>query len=174
MAEQARPQAIVAGEAPVSRPPYGYPEPFGSRVRVAGREWRPLGEVFGLSQFGVNLTRLPPGAQPRAHGAPGPRKMSALRRAHTREDEFVYIPEGEPTLVTDAGETLLRPGMCAGFKAGSGDAHHLVNNSGRDVLYLEIGERDPGDTVVYPDDDLGRALSPDGRRIFVHRDGRSY
>jgi uncharacterized cupin superfamily protein len=89
-------------------------------------------------------------------------------------DEFAYILEGEPTLVTDAGETPLRPGMCAGFKAGSGDARHLVNNSGRDVLYLEIGERDPGDTVVYADADLGRALLPDGRRIFVHRDGRPY
>lgn len=162
MAEEARPQAIVAGEAPVSRPAYGYPEPFGSRVRVAGRERRPLGEVFGLTQFGVNLTCLPPGT------------MSALRHAHTREDEFVYILEGEPTLVTNAGETLLRPGMCAGFKAGSGDAHHLVNKSGRDVLYLEIGERNPGDTVVYADDDLGRALAPDGRRIFVHKDGRPY
>jgi uncharacterized cupin superfamily protein len=162
MAEGARPCAIVAGEAPVSRPAYGYPEPFGSRVRIEGRERRPLGDPFGLTRFGVNLTRLPPGA------------ASALRHAHTREDEFVYILEGEPTLVTNAGETVLRPGMCAGFKAGSGDAHHLVNNSARDVLYLEIGERDPGDTVVYPDEDLGRALAPDGRRIFVHRDGRPY
>jgi uncharacterized cupin superfamily protein len=174
MAEEARPCAIVAGEAPVSRPPYGYPEPFGSRIRAQGRERRPLGDPFDLTQFGVNLTRLPPGAQPRAHGARGPRKTSALRHAHTCEDEFVYILEGEPTLVTDAGETLLRPGMCAGFKAGSGDAHHLVNNSARDVLYLEIGDRNPGDMVVYPDEDLGRALAPDGRRIFVHRDGRPY
>jgi uncharacterized cupin superfamily protein len=162
MAEEARPCAIVAGEAPVSRPPYGYPEPFGSRVRASGRERRPLGDLFGLTHFGVNLTRLPPGA------------VSALRHAHTREDEFVYILEGEPTLVTNAGETPLRPGMCAGFKAGSGDAHHLVNNSAHDVLYLEIGDRNPGDTVVYPDEDLGRALAPDGRRIFVHRDGRPY
>lgn len=159
---ETKPRAIVAAEAPVSRPPSGYPEPHGSRVRVAGRERRPLGDLFGLTHFGVNLARLPPGA------------MSALRHAHTGEDELVYILEGEPTLVTDAGETPLRPGMCAGFKAGSGDAHHLVNRSGQDVLYLEIGDRNPGDTVVYPDDDLGRALSADGRRIFVHRDGRPY
>ena len=162
MAQGEKPQVIVAAEAPIGRPPYGYPEPYGSRMRVQGRERRPLGDLFGLTHFGVNLTRLPPGA------------MSALRHAHTSEDEFIYILEGEPTLVTNAGETLLRPGLCAGFRAGSGDAHHLVNRSGRDVLYLELGDRNPGDTVVYPDDDLGRALSPDGRRVFVHRDGRPY
>jgi uncharacterized cupin superfamily protein len=91
-----------------------------------------------------------------------------------REDEFIYIIEGEPVLVTNAGEMPLRPGMCAGFKAGSGDAHHLVNRSSRDVVYLEIGERNPGDTVIYPDDDIGRALTPNGERVFVHRDGTPY
>jgi len=93
MAEADRAPAIAAHEAPVSRPAYGYPEPFAARVR--GRERRALGELFGLTRFGVNLTRLPPGA------------MSALRHAHTREDEFIYILEGEPTLVTDAGNTDL-------------------------------------------------------------------
>ena len=68
----------------------------------------------------------------------------------------------------------LRPGMCAGFKAGSGDAHHLINRTGHNVTYLEIGDRNPGDTVIYPDDDIGRALTPDGQRIFVHTDGRPY
>ncbi|HJU19646.1 MAG TPA: cupin domain-containing protein [Stellaceae bacterium] len=160
MAERDRPQAIEAAAAPLQARTAGYPEPFAARVQ--GRERRPLGDLFGLTRFGVNLTRLPPGA------------MSALRHAHSSEDEFIYIVEGEPTLVTDAGETRLRPGLCAGFRAGSGDAHHLVNTGARDVLYLEIGTRDPGDTVVYPDDDLGRALAPDGRRIFVHRDGRPY
>ena len=77
-------------------------------------------------------------------------------------------------LVTNAGETPLRPGMCAGFKAGAGDAHHLINHSGRDAVYLEIGDRNAGDTVVYPDDDIGRALTPKGERIFVHRDGTPY
>jgi uncharacterized cupin superfamily protein len=100
--------------------------------------------------------------------------MSALRHTHTREDEFIYVVEGEPILVTNAGETQLRPGMCAGFKAGSGDGHHLLNRTMHDVVYLEIGDRNPGDTVVYPDDDIGRALAPDGSRQFVHKDGRAY
>jgi uncharacterized cupin superfamily protein len=160
MSEAARPAAIEAAAVMPSRSARGYPDPFAGRV--AGRERRALGDAFGLNNFGVNLTRLPPGS------------MSALRHTHTREDEFIYIIEGEPVLVTNAGETPLRPGMCAGFKAGSGDAHHLVNRSDRAVLYLEIGDRNPGDTVIYPDDDIGRALSAGGQRIFVHRDGTPY
>jgi uncharacterized cupin superfamily protein len=155
-----KPIAVEATAVPPSRPGRGYPEPFASRV--AGRERRALGDAFGLTNFGVNLTRLPPGC------------MSALRHPHMREDEFIFIIEGEPILVTNAGETPLKPGMCAGFKAGAGDAHHLVNRSGRDVMYLEIGDRNPGDTVIYPDDDIGRALTPAGERVFVHRDGRPY
>jgi uncharacterized cupin superfamily protein len=160
MADETNPAAIEANAVPPSRPGRGYPEPFASRV--AGRVRRALGDAFGLTNFGANLTRLPPGG------------MSALRHTHMREDEFIYILEGEPILVTNAGETRLRAGMCAGFKAGSGDAHHLINRTGRDVTYLEIGDRNPGDTVVYPDDDIGRALTPDGQRIFVHADGRPY
>jgi uncharacterized cupin superfamily protein len=160
MAEGARPQAIEAAAASPARPARGYPEPFANRV--AGRVRRPLGDVFGLTNFGVNLTRLPPGG------------LSALRHTHTREDEFIYILEGEPVLVTNKGETQLRPGMCAGFKAGDGNAHHLLNRTMYDVVYLEIGDRNPGDTVIYPDDDLGRALAPDGSRRFVHRDGTPY
>jgi uncharacterized cupin superfamily protein len=160
MAEETRAQAIEAATAPVARPGRGYPEPFASRV--AGRVRRPLGDLFGLANFGVNLTRLPPGG------------LSALRHTHTREDEFIYILEGEPVLVTNGSETTLRPGMCAGFKAGDGNAHHLSNRTTRDVVYLEIGDRNPGDTVVYPDDDIGRALAPDGSRCFVHRDGTPY
>jgi uncharacterized cupin superfamily protein len=160
MSEAAKPVAVEATAVPLTRASRGYPEPFAGRV--AGRERRALGEVFGLTNFGVNLTRLPPGC------------MSALRHTHTREDEFIYIVEGEPVLVTNAGETPLRPGMCAGFKAGSGDAHHLINRSGRDVAYLEMGDRNPADTVIYPDDDLGRALAPSGERRFVHRDGTPY
>ena len=160
MSETTKPAAIEAGAVPPARATRGYPEPFAARV--AGRERRALGDAFGLTNFGVNLTRLPPGG------------MSALRHTHMREDEFIYIVEGEPVLVTKAGETPLRPGMCAGFKAGSGDAHHLLNRSGRDVVYLEIGDRNPGDTVIYPDDDIGRALTPKGERVFVHRDGTPY
>jgi uncharacterized cupin superfamily protein len=155
MSEAKKPVALEAAAVAPNRPPYSYPEPF--RSRVGPRERHALGDPFGLTSFGVNLARLPPGS------------MSALRHTHAREDEFIYILEGEPVLVTDAGETQLRPGICAGFKAGSGDAHHLINRTERVVVYLEIG-----DTVIYPDDDIGRALSPDGRRVFVHRDGRPY
>src|SRR6516164_2903735 len=155
-----KPAAIDAASVPPSRAGRGYPEPF--VARVAGRERRALGDAFGLTNFGVNLTRLPPGG------------MSALRHTHTREDEFIYIIEGEPVLMTNLGETPLRPGMCAGFKAGSGDAHHLLNRTGRDVVYLEVGDRNVGDTVIYPDDDIGRALTPSGERVFVRRDGRLY
>jgi uncharacterized cupin superfamily protein len=160
MPDDIKPAAIYAAALPPSPAGRGYPEPFAARV--AGRERRALGDAFGLSNFGVNLTRLPSGG------------MSALRHTHLREDEFIYVLEGEPILVTNAGETLLRPGMCAGFKAGSNDAHHLLNRTERDVVYLEIGDRNPADTVIYPDDDIGRALTPSGERVFVHRDGRPY
>jgi uncharacterized cupin superfamily protein len=160
MADHSNPVAIEAGSAPQARPGRGYPEPFAARV--AGRSRRPLGDFFGLTNFGVNLTRLPPGG------------TSALRHTHAREDEFIYIIEGEPVLVTNTGETPLRPGMCAGFKAGSGDAHHLLNRTAQDVVYLEVGDRNAGDTVIYPDDDIGRGLAPDGTRLFIHKDGRPY
>jgi uncharacterized cupin superfamily protein len=150
MADDAqRPTAIEAVTAPPRTRASNYPEPFASRM--AGREKRPLGDLFGLRNFGVNLTRLAPGA------------VSSLRHAHSRQDEFVYILEGEPVLVTDAGETPLRPGMCAGFRAGSNDAHHLVNRSEGDVVYLEIGDRAEHDTVTYPDDDIVATLTSDGR-----------
>jgi uncharacterized cupin superfamily protein len=154
------PTAIVAAEAPPKTTRTNYPPPFAARV--AGREKRPLGDVFGLTNFGVNLTRLAPGA------------VSALRHAHARQDELVYVLEGEPALVTDAGETALRPGMCAGFKAGTGDAHHLVNRTDRDVVYLEIGDRAAGDAVTYPDDDLRAVLGPDGKWQMTRKDGRPY
>src|SRR5215218_9068982 len=130
------PIAIVAAEAAARTKPSNYPEPFASRM--AGREKHPLGDLFGLTNFGVNLTRLKPGA------------ISALRHAHTRQDEFVYILEGHPTLVTDAGDTPLAPGMCAGFKAGTANGHQLVNRSAADVVYLEVGDRTPGDGATYP------------------------
>src|SRR5690606_21263948 len=97
-----------------------YPEPFASRME--GRTKQPLGDLFGLANFGVNLTRLEPGG------------MSALRHAHNKQDEFIYVLEGCPTLITDRGETALAPGMCAGFQAGTGDAHHVVNRTDRVVV----------------------------------------
>ena len=155
-----RPVAIDAAQAPLRARPSVYPQVFAARV--AGREKRPLGDLFGLANFGVNLTRLKPGAS------------SALRHAHARQDEFVYILAGNPTLVTDRGEMQLAPGMCAGFKAGTGDAHHLINRSGEDVVYLEIGDRSPGDSATYPDDDLVAIGGAHGAWRFVHKDGTSY
>ncbi len=153
------PVALVAAEAPLRTKPSNYPPLFAARV--AGREKRPLGDLFGLANFGVNLTRLPPGA------------ISALRHAHATQDEFVYILAGHPTLVTDEGRTPLAPGMCAGFRAGTGNGHHLVNESGEDVVYLEIGDRMEGDSATYPDDDL-LAVMDGGRWVFRHRDGSPY
>lgn len=155
----APPVALHALDAPPRRVPSLYPEPFASMM--AGREKRVLGDLFGLRNFGVNLTRLAPGAR------------SALRHAHATQDEFVYVLEGHPTLYTDAGATRLAPGMCAGFRAGSGDAHHLVNESDAPALYLEVGDRSPGDAVRYPDDDL-LAQWVDGGWRFLHRDGTPY
>jgi uncharacterized cupin superfamily protein len=99
--------------------------------------------------------------------------MSALRHAHTLQDEFVYILEGTPTLRTDEGAKVLAPGQCAGFRAGTGNAHHLVNESAHDVVYLEIGDRTPGDWADWPDDDLV-LQEHDGKRRLVHRNGTPY
>ena len=151
--------AIVAAEAPPRSRPSNYPDPFASRV--AGREKRPLGDLFGLTNFGVNLTRLAPGA------------MSSLRHAHSRQDEFIYVLSGHPVLRTNAGETALAPGMCAGFKAGTGDAHHIVNRTREDVVYLEVGDRTPDDAGTYPDDDI-QAVLVDGKWRFTHKDGTPY
>ena len=137
----------------------GYPEPF--RSRVAGREKRRLGEACGLTRFGVNLVTLPPDCQ------------SALRHWHTLEDEFVYVLEGELVLVTNDGEQLLRAGDCAGYPAGRRDAHHFVNRSGAPARYLEIGNRQPGDTAFYPDDDLIWVADEEGEHA-AHKDGRPY
>lgn len=134
----------------------GYPEPF--RSRMGNRVKRRLGDACGLTRFGVNLVALPPGGQ------------SALRHYHTREDEFVYVLEGEVVLVTNQGEQTLRAGDCAGYPAGKADAHHFVNRSNAPARYLEVGNRDPEDTAFYPDDDL--AFGDDGS--YVHKDGARY
>ncbi len=136
-----------------------YPEPF--RTNVAGRERRALGDALGLANFGVNLTRLPPG------------DASSQRHWHSRQDEFVYIVEGEVVLVTDAGEQVLRAGMVAGFPANSGDGHQLINRSERDAIYLEVGDRSEGDECDYSDIDmLVRWI--DGEEKYVHKDGTPY
>lgn len=159
MSEPTYPIAIPAAEAPARTKPSNYPEPFASRM--AGREKRPLGDLYGLTNFGVNLTRL------------APHTVSALRHAHTKQDEFVYILQGHPTLHTDEGRTPLAPGMCAGFKAGSGNGHRLLNETSEEVLYLEVGDRTPGDEGSYPDDDL-KAILIEGKWQFVHKDGTPY
>jgi uncharacterized cupin superfamily protein len=134
----------------------GYPAPFAGPVKE--REKRALGDVFGLSHFGVNLVRLPPGS------------ASSQRHWHSAEDEFVYILEGEVELVTDAGAQRLTAGMVAGFPAGRADGHQLVNRSDRDVVYLEVGDRQAGDEIDYPDIDL-RLLQRNGRDFWAHKDG---
>jgi len=151
---------VIAAEVPPRAKASNYPEPFASRV--AGRQKQALGDVFGLKSFGVNRTTLKPGA------------MSALRHWHGVQDEFVYILSGHPVLVTDAGETELHPGMCMGFKGGEPDGHHLVNRSQEDVVVLEVGDRLPGDSGEYPDDDLRVAMGPDGKWRFTHKDGTPY
>jgi uncharacterized cupin superfamily protein len=153
------PIAVVATEVAPRARATNYPEPFARRV--AGREKRALGDLFALTRFGVNLTRLAPGA------------LSALRHAHSQQDEFVYVLRGRPVLYTDDGATQLEPGMCAGFRAGSGNAHHLANESAQLVEYLELGDRTPGDACVYPDDDLA-AHFVDGRWTFTRKDGSPY
>ena len=154
-----RPVALAAEAVTPRSKPSNYPEPFASRM--AGRSKRALGDAFGLSSFGVNLTTLAPGA------------MSALRHHHSVQEDFVYILKGNPVLVTDAGETRLEPGMCAGFRAGTGDGHHLVNRTHAPVAYLEIGDRSAGDQVGYPDDDLV-AVREDGAWRFTRRNGETY
>jgi uncharacterized cupin superfamily protein len=98
---------------------------------------------------------------------------SALLHRHSKQDEFIFILQGEPTLITDSGEVQLYPGACAGFPAGK-VAHHLVNRSASEVLYLEIGDRTPGDTADYPNDDIMATMDENGQWLFSHKDGRSY
>jgi uncharacterized cupin superfamily protein len=138
----------------------GYPEPY--RSRVLPREKRALGDALGLTKIGINQTTLPPG------------KESAMRHWHTHEDEFVYVLSGEVVLRTDAGEQVLRAGMCAGFAAAGdathGDGHQLVNRSDQPAVYLEISNRDREDAAYYTDADL-RWNAPDARGVFTRKDG---
>jgi uncharacterized cupin superfamily protein len=151
------PRALVAAQA-APRTKSNYPPEFAARV--AGRVKRPLGDVFGLTNFGVNHTTLAPGAR------------SALQHRHSRQDELVYVLAGEAVLVTGDEETLLQAGMCAGFAAG-GVSHHLENRSSAPVVYLEIGDRSPGDAGEYPHDDIAAKLV-EGAWVFTHKDGTPY
>jgi uncharacterized cupin superfamily protein len=131
-----------------------YPSPY--RGAVAGRHYRRLGDAAGVSNFGVNLVRLEPGA------------ASSHRHWHTKEDEFVWILEGTPTLVTDEGETALQPGMAAGFPKGVANGHHLVNRTATDVLFLVVGDRAPDDDAFYSDPTIDMELTGG---VLRHRDG---
>jgi uncharacterized cupin superfamily protein len=159
MSDSRKPVAVEADAVPPRTRPSNYPEPFFSRMLK--REKRQLGDFFGLKNFGVNLTRLMPGGE------------SALLHRHSKQDEFIYILQGNPTLVTEAAEVTLSPGMCAGFPA-AGEAHQLVNRTSKDVLYLEVGDRTPGDEGSYPQDDIRAVLGADGQWVFTHKDGRLY
>lgn len=137
-----------------------YPMPFAALVE--GRVKRRLGDHFGLTNFGVNLTQLVPGA------------VSALMHTHSRQDEFIYVIEGECIARLGDAEFRLGPGDCFGFPAGTGLPHQLINRGHQTVSYLEIGDRTPNDTVDYPHDDLKFARRPDGSQVLVHKDGRPY
>ena len=148
---------IDIDEAP-TRLGTGYPAPFDEPCRNR-RRWK-LGDAAGLTQFGVNLLRLPPG------------QWSSQRHWHTAEDEFVYVLEGEVVLVTDEGEQILKPGDCAGFPAGAPNGHHVQNRSEREAVLLEVGSRRPGeDGADYPDIDL---MLRDGESVYRRRDGSPY
>ena len=137
-----------------------YPSQYADRIKE--REKRVLGDPAGLTHFGVNLTRLPPG------------EISSQRHWHSGQDEFVYLLEGELTLITDEGETTIRAGECAGFPAGRANGHHMENRSDRVAVYLEVGDRPSSDRGHYPDIDL-LASSNDGRRYrFTRKDGSEF
>ena len=169
--EPARPkiceEAIMARGSKVFRPAdvsesnaSSYPEPFreGQRKRYARR----LGDHAGLKNYGVNLVRVLPGGQ------------SSARHTHSKQDEFVYVIEGEFVLVTDAGRETVGPGTCIGFPAGTGDGHHFLNLTQNDAIFLVIGDRTAGDEVTYPDIDLELKAGPDGVRGFHRKDGTPY
>jgi len=136
-----------------------YPAPFADVVK--GRQKQVLGDLFGLTQYGVIQVTLLPGAQ------------SALRHWHSQEDEFVYLLSGALSMIDDAGETVLGPGQCIGFQGGSRNAHHLVNRGTIPAVFLVVGSRIPGDNAFYPDDDLMWVETADGVKA-AHKDGKFY
>jgi uncharacterized cupin superfamily protein len=159
MTGKATPPALDPA-AVAARTGSSYPEPWGSAC--GAREKRALGDPLGLTGFGVNLVRLPPGTP------------SSQRHWHSHEDEFVYVLEGELTLITDAGEQLLGPGMAAGFPAGKADGHHMINRGKAWAVYLEVGGRSPDDQCSYPDIDLFLTADSSGKSRFTRKNGEPY
>jgi uncharacterized cupin superfamily protein len=153
MAEPVRALDVPARTGTIYPPPYA--------ATVAGRAKRALGDLFGLSQFGVNLTVLAPGTS------------SSERHWHETEDEFVFVLEGEVVLIDGEGEHVLGPGMCAGFKAGVPNGHKLVNRSSAPVTVLEVGTRSDGDRAHYPEADM-QAVKQDGKFTITRKDGTPY
>ncbi|HBR00609.1 MAG: cupin domain-containing protein [Roseofilum sp. Belize BBD 4] len=149
-----------ATSIPVSSKKTFYPAPFASLMEA--RSKRKLADRFEIENFGVNLTELAPGG------------MSALLHHHTKQDEFIYIVSGTPTLLINEQEYLLNPADCMGFKAGDGVAHQLINRTKELVVYLEIGDRTPGDEVNYPNNDLKGTQLEDGAWSFTHQDSCPY
>lgn len=153
-----RPASCVASTVK-ARVGTGYPKGFDRHCLK--REKRVLGDLFALTQFGVNHTTLPPG------------EWSALRHWHANEDEFVYILKGEVVLINDQGEHVLKKGMCAGFAAGDENGHHLVNLSDQNAVILEVGTRAASEHAVYPDADL-LANKDETGFTFTNRKGEPY
>jgi uncharacterized cupin superfamily protein len=151
---------ISAESIPATMGKTNYPVPYASLVE--GRLKRQLGAYFELTNFGINLTHLSPGA------------VSALAHSHSKQDEFIFVLEGTPTLVLGKDEFTLNPGDCHGLKAGTGIAHQLVNRTEANVTYLEIGDCTAGDEVEYPNDDLKATQLTNGEWTITHKDGRLY
>ncbi len=137
-----------------------YPEPFARLME--GRSKRKLGDHFDLRNFGVNLTELQPGG------------TSALLHRHTRQDEFIYVVDGEATVICGDAEYTMVRGDCIGFRAGNGIAHQLVNRSNEVLRFLEIGDRTPDDKVDYPNDDIAAEFVVTGHWEFTHKNGLKY
>lgn len=153
-----KPIAIKANSQ-IARLGSGYPDPFDKPCLE--RQKKPLGDAFGLSDYGINLVTLTAGT------------WSSQRHWHSAEDEFIYVLEGRPVLITDEGETELEPGMCAGFVAGDANGHHLVNRTDGDVVYLEVGSRRNEDDVDYSDIDMQVKRRGYGG-VFTHKDGSPF
>ena len=151
---------VHAKEVPAAKQKTNYPGAFASMVE--GRSKLKLGDFFNLTNFGVNITKLAPGA------------ISALFHKHSRSDELVYILEGQPTLYLGVEKFTLSPDQCIGFKAGDGQAHQLVNSTNEEVVYIEVGGRIPFEVIEYPQDDLRAELDDSGVTIFTRQDGSRY
>jgi uncharacterized cupin superfamily protein len=154
-----KPPSIIDGLAVRKKTGSTYPDQY--RSQVVARARARLGDLFDLTQFGVNIVTLPPGA------------WSSHRHWHAQEDEFVYVLEGELTLVDDAGEHEMKPGMCAGFKANNRNGHHLKNQSPKPATYLEVGARLDSDHVTYSDIDM-QAVKEQGPWQFIKKDGSKF